>query len=92
MHSKKKICLSNRFSIAPLDDSYISIQMNAANLLIKVRCFAVYSKAYRSILSRHSTSKLQMCVEDDSILCRPRNFFVIIDVYMYETMNIPRAH
>jgi len=32
-----------------------------------------------------------MFIEDESILRRPRNFFVIIAVYIYETMNIPRA-
>jgi len=32
-----------------------------------------------------------MFIENESILRRPRNFFVIIDVYIYETINIPPA-
>jgi hypothetical protein len=58
---------------------------------IKVRCFAVYSAEYSTTPSCQDSGVLQVFIENESVLRRPRNFFVIIDVYMYETMNIPRA-
>jgi hypothetical protein len=34
---------------------------------------------------------LQIMIDDVANLRRPRNFFVIIDVYIHEIINIPRA-
>jgi hypothetical protein len=65
--------------------------MNAANLPYQGSLFCCILDKVQPTLSHHVAGVLQMFIKDESILRRPRNFFVIIAVYMYETMNIPRA-
>jgi len=65
--------------------------MNAANLLYRGSLFCCILGRGSTTLSNNDADVLQMFIKDVSILRRPRNFFVIIAVYIYETINIPRA-
>src|SRR5260221_3214597 len=63
--------------------------MNAANLIYQGSLFCCILDKYSStILSHHDAGILQMFIENESIMRRRRNFFVILAVYIYETMNI----
>jgi len=62
--------------------------MNAANLLYQGSLFCcILDRA-----PRHTAGVLQVLIEYEPILYRPRNFFVILAVDISETMNIPRAN